>query len=132
MVKNGNFTLLLMCSNQEWQLHTVITSSVQEWPFHIATDLYWLRMAILHCYWYLVVKNDNFTLSLYSMEKNGNLILLLTPTGKEWHFHTATNIHWTRMGISHCYWHLVLKNCNLTLLITSSSQEWQFDIATDI
>ena len=33
IVKNGNFTLLLMSSSQEWE-------------FHIATDIYWSRMAI--------------------------------------------------------------------------------------
>ena len=52
VVKNGNFTLLL-------------TSSCQEWQFHIATcDL--------------VVKNDNFT-------------LLLTSSSQEWQFHIATS-----------------------------------------
>ena len=35
MVKNGNFTLLL-------------TSSGQEWKFHIGTDISWSRMAISH------------------------------------------------------------------------------------
>ena len=64
MVKNGNFTLLLTCSGQEWQFHIatdissgqewnftlLLTSSGQEWQFHIATDD-------------LVVKNGNFTLA---------------------------------------------------------------------
>ena len=53
MVKNGNFTLLL-------------TSSGQEWQFHIATDVQWSRMAISH--------------------------LLLTSSGQEWQFHIATDI----------------------------------------
>ena len=66
VVKNGNFTLLL-------------TSSGQEWQFHIATDILWSRMAISHCYWHLVVKNGNFT-------------LLLTSSGQEWQFHIATDI----------------------------------------
>ena len=53
MVKNGNFTLLLTFSGQEWQLHMstehlvvkngnfilLLTSSGQEWQFHIATDI---------------------------------------------------------------------------------------------
>ena len=60
-----NFTLLL-------------TSSGQEWQFHINTDIEWSRMAISHCYWHLVVKNGNFT-------------LLLTTSGQEWQFHTATD-----------------------------------------
>ena len=58
VVRNGNFTLLL-------------TSSGQEWQFHIATDIYWSRMAFSHGYWCLVVKNGNFT-------------LLLTSSGQEW------------------------------------------------
>ena len=28
----------------------LMTSSGQEWKFHIATDIYWSRMAISHCY----------------------------------------------------------------------------------
>ena len=85
-VKNGNFTLLL-------------TSSGQEWKFHIATDIKWSRMAISHCYSHLVVKNSNFT-------------LLLTSSDQEWQFHIATDIKWSRMAIS-------------PLLLTSSGQEWQ-------
>ena len=77
------------------------------------------RMAISHCYWHLVVKNNNFT-------------LLLTSSGQEWQFHIATDIQWSRMAISHCYWHPVVKNGNFTLLLTSSGQEWQFHIAIDI
>ena len=106
VVKNGNVTLLL-------------TSSGQEWQFDIATDIQWWRMAIWHCYWHLVVKN-------------GNLTLLLTSSHEEWQFDIATDIQWWRMAIWHCYWHLVVKNGNLTLLLTSSHEEWQFDIATDI
>ena len=37
VVKNGNFTLLMISSGQEWQ-------------FHIATEVQWLRMAISHSY----------------------------------------------------------------------------------
>ena len=66
LVMNGNFTLLL-------------TSTGQEWQFHIATDIYWSRMAISHCYWHILVRNGNFT-------------LLLTSSGQEWQFHIATDI----------------------------------------
>ena len=66
VVNNGNFTLLL-------------TSTGQEWQFHIATDIEWSTMAISHCYWHLVDKNGNFT-------------LLLTSSGQEWQFHIATDI----------------------------------------
>ena len=44
----------------------------------------------------------------------------------------ATDIHWSRMAISHSYWHLVVKNGNFIFLLTSSGQEWQFHTATDI
>ena len=49
IVRNGNFTLLLTSSCQEWQFHIAtdisgqeiisleLTSSDQEWQFHIAT-----------------------------------------------------------------------------------------------
>ena len=107
VVKNGDFTLLL-------------TSSGQEWQFHIFMDIKWSRMAISHCYWHLVVKNANFT-------------LLLTSSGPEWQFHIATDIKWSRMAISHCYWHLVVKNGNFILLLTSSDQEWQLaDLPLDL
>ena len=53
VVKNGNFTLVLTYSGQEWQ-------------FHIATDILWSRMTISHCYWHSVFKNGNFTLLLRS------------------------------------------------------------------
>ena len=66
------------------------------------------------------------------MVQNGNFTLLLTSSGQEWQCHTATDIQWSRMAISHCYWHLVVQNANFTLLLTSSGQEWQFHIATDI
>ena len=46
MVQNGNFTLLLTSSGQEWHLADlpadlplVPTSSGPEWKFHIATDI---------------------------------------------------------------------------------------------
>ena len=50
---------------------------------------------------------------------NGNLTLLLTTSGQEWQFHTATD-------------DLVFKNGNFTLLLTSIGQAWQFHIAIDI
>ena len=63
---NGNLTLLLTTSGQEWQ-------------FHIATDN-------------LVVKNGNFTLLLASMVKNGNYTWLLRSSCQEWQFHIAIDI----------------------------------------
>ena len=60
VVKNGNFILLM-------------TSSGQEWQFHMSTDRQLSRMAIAHIYWHLVVKNGNF-------------LLLLTCSGQEWQF----------------------------------------------
>ena len=44
----------------------------------------------------------------------------------------ATDIYWSSMEISHCYWHLVVKNGNFTLLQTSTGQAWKYHIATDI
>ena len=66
MVENGNFTLLLMSSGQEWQ-------------FHNETDVWLSRMTISHCYLYPLVKSSNFTLQL-------------TCCGQEWPFHIATDI----------------------------------------
>ena len=43
----------------------------------------------------------------------------LPSNDQELQFHSATDIWWSRMAISHCYWHLV-------------GQEWQFDSATEI
>ena len=105
VVKNGNLTLLL-------------TSSGQEWQFHMATDI-------------LVVKNGNFTLLLTStVVKNGNLTLLLTSSGQD-------------MAISHFdYWHCCGYRWQFHILLTSTGvrmaisksrhQEWQFHIATNM
>ena len=104
----------------------------QEWQFHIATDILWSMMNISHCYWHVVVKDGNFILILASSITIGNFTLILISIGQEWQFHIATDIQWSQMAISHCYWHIVVKNGNITLLLTYSSQEWQFYTATDI
>ena len=107
VVKSGNFKLLLISSDQEWQfgsrmpIFTLLPKSRgQEWQFYIATDI-------------LVFKKRNFT-------------LLLTSSGQEMQFHIVTDIWCSRLAISHFYCHLVVKNGNFTLLLTSSGQEWQF------
>ena len=67
VVNNGNFTLLLISSGQEWQfLKLLMTSSGQERQLHIVTGM-------------LVVNNGNFT-------------LLLTASGQQWQFYIATNM----------------------------------------
>ena len=77
-------------------------------------------MAISHCYWHLVVKNDNFT-------------LLLTSTGQECQFHIS---YWDQL-VKNSQFHIatdiyIVKNANFTLVVISSGQESQFHIATDI
>ena len=68
VVMNGYFTMVLISSGHKLAIFTVLlTSSSQEWQFHIATD------------WLLVVKNGNFS-------------LLLTSHDKEWQLHIATDI----------------------------------------
>ena len=79
MVKNDNFTLLLISGSKEWQYHIATTSSGQELKFHIATDMQWSRLTILHNYHYL-------------LNKNGNLTLLMKYGGQEWQFHIAADI----------------------------------------
>ena len=67
LVKNGNFTLLL-------------TSSGQEWQFHIGTG-------------HLAVKNGNFTFLLTSCGQAWQFThLLLTSCGQDGYFHIATDI----------------------------------------
>ena len=56
-----------------------MTSSVQEWQFHIGPDIYWKRMAISYC-------------SSHVLEKNCNFTLLMTSSGQEWQFYIATDI----------------------------------------
>ena len=100
VVKNGYFTLLL-------------TSSGQEWQFHITTNISWSR---------------NWNSTFLSLD----VIRKLKSSGQEWQFHIATDIWWRRWTISHCYWHLVVKNWNFTFILTSSGEDGQFHIATDI
>ena len=131
----GNFTLLL-------------TSSGQEWQFHIATDIYWSRMAISYCHWHLVVTN-------------GNCTLLLTSGGQEWQFHNSPHrncqMKWPRWDVSSNFqmqypnelsdippsvsnevhtetqifrWSVQIR---YTLpVLTSDCQAWQFHFATDM
>ena len=72
-----------------------MTSSGQEWQFHMSTDMQLSRMAIAHIYWHVVVNNGNFT-------------LLLTSSGQE-------------LAISHSYWHLV----GLSFLIRNKRALWR-------
>ena len=103
-------------------------------------------MAISHCYWHLVVKNSNWHIchQIYPpltssgeewqmADMPAGLPPILSSSGPEWQFHTATDIQWSRMAITHCYWHLVVKNGNFILLLTSSGQKWQSaDIPLDL
>ena len=79
-----------------------------------------------------------------------SLTFLLISSSKEWRFHIATDLSsqewkfhiptynlWSKMSISPCYSHLVVKSGNFTLLLTYSGQEmlltpsvqeWQFHI----
>ena len=117
VVTNGNFTLLL-------------TSSGQEWQFHIATDIKWSRMAISHCYWHLVVRNGNFTMLVTSSGQNDKFPLLMSwSSGEEWQFQPLLLILEVKNGnftllflTSSGLW----MSSNFPLLLTSSGQEWQF------
>ena len=51
--------------------HLLLTSSGPEWQFHIATDIWWSRMA----------------LQIYPP--------VLTSSGQEWQFNIATDISWS-------------------------------------
>ena len=126
LVKNGNFTLLILWSTIShcyWHLVTRMSNFTLLLTFHIS-----------HCYWHLVVRNINFTLLLTSSGQ-----VLQFHIGLSWHL-VVKNCNFTLLltssdqaiSISHCYWHLVINNCNFTLLLTSSGQELQFHIATDI
>ena len=76
MVRNGNFTLLL-------------TSSDQEYEFHNATDIWWLRMAISYFELHLVVKNGIYTLLLTSCDQE---LIFHIASDQQLQFHIATDI----------------------------------------
>ena len=88
--------------------YCMISSSGQEWEFHIPTA-------------HLVVKNGNFTFLLHILVVNKWDIshCYWHSSGQEWQFHIATDIQWSRMAI-------------FSLELTSSGQEWQVQIATNI
>ena len=119
VANNGNFILLL-------------TSSGPDWQFHISTDIWWSRMAISHLYWHLVVQKGNFKFLQTSSGQEWQLSLQLTSRGQGWQFHIYTCIYWSRMAISHLYWHLVVRNGNFTFILAFTGPEWQFHIYTDI
>ena len=119
VVKNGNFILLLTFSGQEWQ-------------FHMTSDILWSRMAISYVHWHLVAKNGNCTHIQTFSGQEWEFYIAMTCSGQEWQFHMTSDILWSRMAISHVYWHLVAKNGNCTCIQTLSGQECQFYIATDM
>ena len=101
--------------------HCYCTSSGQQWQYHIAH---------LH----QVVQNGNFTL-LVSLSDQKWLILhcyMTSKWSKNGKYHIATDNKWSRMAISHSYWHLVVNNGIFKLSLTSSGQEWQFHTANII
>ena len=136
IVKNGNFTLLLTSSGQEWQFgigywHLVVKNG----NFTLLLTSKWSRMVTSHGYWHLMVKNGNH-IYWHLVVKNDNFTCLLTSSGHgEWQFHSF-------MPPPPIYWHLrlpLVKNGNCTLMLTSSAiknataidvtssgQEWQF------
>ena len=123
-------TLLLTSSGQEWQFHicywhivvkngnfTLLLTSNDEWisVSHCYWHLMMPRMAVSHCYWHLVDQEWQFHIATDMLVvKNSNFTLLLTSSGQEWQLHIATDVQWSWMAISHCYWHVVVKNVNLT------------------
>ena len=148
MFNNGNFTLLLTWSGQEWQFHTASWYLVvKNGNFTFATDIKWSRIAISHWYWQLKwSRMESSHWYCHLVVKNGNITLLLTSSGEAmaishyyWHlgvkydkFTLILKSSGHRMAIWLCYWHLVIYNGNFRLLLTTSGQEWQFPIATDI
>ena len=78
--------------------------------------------SFLHCYWHLVSRKaigrsasrSNNPQPWHIVVKYGNFTLLLTSSDQEWQFHTATDILWLGMAISHlgicimgCIWQTV-------------------------
>ena len=144
MVKNGNFTLLL--------LELILADEVAD-----------LLADLTPQYLLLVVKNGDLTfllLDLILADEVADLLADLPPPvvatgGQEWWFYISTvrahigrwsgrstHYYWLLvvkngnftllLTSTGCYWHLVVKNDNFTLLLMSSHQEWQYHIATDI
>ena len=132
VVKNGNFTLLVTSSGQEWQFH--MANGPPKW-----IKIRWLE----YCYtklgrqtyfgkWTQLVltssDQDVCKFGRYTPRSagrstchqywhlvvtNGNLTLLLTS-------------RWSKMAIPYCNWYLVVTNGNFTLLLTSSGPKCNF------
>ena len=73
MVKNGNFTFVLLeliWADQVADLPPVLASTGQEWQFHICTVRAHIGRSTDRStppYWYLVVKNGDFTFLLLEL-----------------------------------------------------------------
>ena len=144
VVNNGNFTLLLdIYTRSKWQFHS--TLNLADEPTLAArtpgiSEQTWLDIPVhktwqMNLLWLLEPLVQEQRCLEYQYKKLGRwtYVRWWTPNVAEQRcLHTATDISWSRMAISHCYWYLVVKNGNFTLLLTSSGQEWQFHIATDI
>ena len=160
VVSISNFTLLLTSSGQEWQFHIATD---------IATEISIMRPHIFQMLYAIIVVQAHFGRSRFQMQCSTqsdisphlsdevtkmrcemkypdkqsvippNLSDEMTKIRSEMKsperlsdIPPSTNIEFSGLAISHCYWHLVVKNGNFTLQLPSSCQEWQFHIATDI
>ena len=62
-----------------------------------------------------------------------NFTLILISSDKDWQFHIATDIYWSRIGNFTLLHDIQWSRMEISaLLLKSSGQEWQFHIATDI
>ena len=136
VVKNGNFTLLLTSSGQIWQMNLLGPKD----PLGTRADVPCIPVQTtwqMNLLWPMdpnpPVPRQRCLEYLYTILGRWTYFAQWTPKVTEQKcLLIATDIKWSRMAISHCYWHLVVKNGNFTLLLISSGQEWQFHTATDI
>ena len=138
MVKNGNFTVLLLeliLADEVADLPpSILASSGQESQFYISTVRAhigrWSGRSTGRStpqYWHLVVKNGNFTfllLELILADEVADLPPILASNGQEWQFHISTvRAHigrwsgWSTGRSTFQYWHLMVKNGNFTFLL---------------
>ena len=154
VVKNGNFTLLLTSSGQEWQFQlwtrlAIGRSASRSTPPNVSLDIYYgmYLTAILHSsrkmweiyFYFWIIRVVNCQLALYSHVRGKPHLTPPETPMKHPQNMTITNFNYESSYLPGVICNIVVKadlgrspGTFFPPVLMSSGQEWQFHIATDM